>query len=114
MIFALLSVLATLPLLAEEAAAPHWAFVVPRAPALPEVRQVDWPRSEIDHFILAHLEREGLGPSPEADRETLIRRLSLDLTGLPPTLEQVDAFLADNSPDAYEKVVDRLLASPRY
>ena len=113
-IVALLSVLATLPLLAEEAALPHWAFVAPRALALPEVKQVDWPRSEIDHFVLAHLEREGLEPSPEADRETLIRRLSLDLTGLPPTLEQVDAFLADNSPDAYEKVVDRLLASPRY
>ena len=114
MIVALLSVLGALPLFSEEAAVPHWAFVEPRSPALPEVMLAGWSRNEIDHYILAHLEREGLAPSPEAGRETLIRRLTLDLTGLPPTLEQVDAFLGDKSPDAYEKVVDRLLASPRY
>ena len=114
MIVALLSVLGALPLFSEEAAVPHWAFVEPRSPALPEVMLAGWPRNEIDHYILANLEREGLAPSPEAGRETLVRRLTLDLTGLPPTLEQVDAFLGDKSPDAYEKVVDRLLASPRY
>ncbi|MBM48685.1 MAG: hypothetical protein CMP27_02480 [Roseibacillus sp.] len=114
MIVALLSVLGALPLFSEEAAVPHWAFVEPRSPALPEVMLAGWSRNEIDHYILANLEREGLAPSPEAGRETLIRRLTLDLTGLPPTLEQVDAFLGDKSPDAYEKVVDRLLASPRY
>lgn len=80
----------------------------------PEVENKAWPRNEIDHFVLARLELEGLAPSLEADRPTLIRRLTLDLTGLPPTLEEVDAFLADQSADAYEKVVDRLLASPRY
>ena len=73
-----------------------------------------WPRNAIDRFILARLEREGLEPSPEAARETLIRRLTLDLTGLPPTVAEVDAFLADRSPAAYERLVDRLLASPRY
>ena len=73
-----------------------------------------WVRNPIDAFVLARLEREGLTPSPEADRETLIRRVTLDLTGLPPTPAEVDAFLHDNSPNAYEKVVDRLLASPRY
>ena len=114
LISALLTVVGALPLPAEETTAPHWAFVAPRSPSPPDVRKVDWPRNEIDHFILAHLEKEGLGPSPEAGREVLIRRLTLDLTGLPPTLEQVDAFLADKSPNAYEKVVDRLLASPRY
>ena len=71
-------------------------------------------RNPIDAFVLERLEREGLKPSPEADRATLLRRVSLDLTGLPPTLAEVDAFLADTSPNAYEKVVDRLLRSPRY
>ena len=73
-----------------------------------------WPRNPIDYFILDRLEREGLAPSPEASRETLIRRVSLDLTGLPASPAEIDAFLRDKSPDAYEKVVDRLLASPRY
>ena len=82
--------------------------------ALPKVKNPTWPRNPIDHFILARLEKEGLTPSPEADKTTLIRRVTLDLTGLPPTPAEVDAFLADKSPDAYEKVVDRLLASPRY
>jgi hypothetical protein len=86
----------------------------PRRPELPPVKERHWPRSGIDHFILARLEKEGLRPSPEAERTTLIRRVTLDLTGLPPTPAEVDAFLADTSPSAYEKVVERLLASPRY
>ncbi|RMF95164.1 MAG: DUF1549 domain-containing protein, partial [Planctomycetota bacterium] len=92
----------------------HWAFVPPQRPALPEVQNEAWCRNPIDRFILARLESEGLKPSPEAEKTTLIRRVTYDLTGLPPTLEEVEAFLADDSPDAYEKVVDRLLASPHY
>jgi mono/diheme cytochrome c family protein len=94
--------------------AQHWAFVPPQRAALPKVQTPGWARNAIDDFILARLEREHLKPSPEADRATLIRRVTLDLTGLPPTLPEVDEFLADGSPDAYEKVVDRLLASPHY
>ncbi len=93
---------------------PHWAFVRPTRPALPTVRKAGWAVNEIDRFIQATLEKKGLAPSPEASRETLIRRVSLDLTGLPPTPAEVDAFLKDPSPKAYETVVDRLLASPRY
>lgn len=93
---------------------PHWAFVPPIRPALPPVRNANWPRNDIDRFILARIEEEGLQPSSQADKETLIRRASLDLTGLPPTLKELDDFLKDASPNAYEKVVDRLLASPRY
>ena len=78
------------------------------------MKNTAWPRNPIDYFILDRLEREGLAPSPEASREALIRRVSLDLTGLPPTPAEVDAFVQDQSPNAYEKVVDRLLASPRY
>ncbi|MCG8583272.1 MAG: DUF1549 domain-containing protein, partial [Pirellulales bacterium] len=92
----------------------HWAYVAPAKSELPSVKQSDWPTGAIDRFVLARLESEGLRPSPATDRARLIRRVSLDLTGLPPTVEEVDAFLADKSPDAYEKVVDRLLASPRY
>ncbi len=92
----------------------HWAFVRPRRPALPAVRDGAWPRNALDRFLLARLEAVGLTPSPEAPREALLRRLTLDLTGLPPTLAERDAFLADRSPDAYERVVDRLLASPHY
>jgi mono/diheme cytochrome c family protein len=92
----------------------HWAFTPPMRPAMPKVKNTAWPKNAIDSFILARLEREGLSPSPEADRTTLIRRVTLDLTGLPPTPAEVDAFLADTSPNAYEKVVDRLLQSPRY
>jgi len=92
----------------------HWAYVKPQRPPLPEVKDARWPHNEIDRFVLARLEKEGLKPSPEADRTTLIRRASLDVTGLPPTPQEVDAFLADGSPEAYEEVVDRLLASPRY
>ena len=92
----------------------HWSLEVPKRPALPVVKDSTWARNPIDHFLLAKLEKEGLTPSAEASRETLIRRVTLDLTGLPPTLAEVDAFLADKSADAYAKVVDRLLASPRY
>jgi hypothetical protein len=92
----------------------HWSFIPPKTPALPAVTQRAWVRNPIDAFVLARLEREGLKPSPEADRPTWLRRVSLDLTGLPPTLAEIDAFVADSSPQAYEKVVDRLLASPRY
>ena len=92
----------------------HWSFVPPRKPGLPSVQNTSWTRNEIDHFVLARLEAEGLEPSPEADRATLIRRASFDLTGLPPAPEEVDAFLADDSPEAYEKLIDRLLGSSRY
>jgi hypothetical protein len=92
----------------------HWAFVAPVRPELPVVKQKEWVRNPIDAFILSRLEAEGLHPSPAAPKEKLIRRVTLDLTGLSPTPEEVDAFLADNSADAYEKVVDRLLASPHY
>jgi hypothetical protein len=92
----------------------HWAFEPPRRPPLPAVTNPSWPRNAIDAFVLARLERERLEPAPEADRLTLIRRLSLDLTGLPPTPAEVEAFLADTSPDAYERQVDRLLQSPHY
>ena len=92
----------------------HWAFVPPSRPSLLPVRDEAWVRNPIDTFVLARLDNEGLKPSPQASREKLIRRVTLDLTGLPPTPEEIDAFLADPSSDAYEKVVDRLLASPRY
>lgn len=92
----------------------HWAFRKPVRPRLPEVQNGEWPRNPVDQFILARLEEEGLAPSPEADRTTLVRRLYLDLIGLPPTPVQVDEFLADQSPDAYERLVDRLLSSPYY
>ncbi len=92
----------------------HWAYVKPVRPPYPALKNKSWPRNGIDHFVLARLEREGLQPAPEADRARLIRRVSLDLTGLPPTVREVDDFLNDPSPNAYEKVVDRLLASPHY
>src|SRR5918912_23581 len=92
----------------------HWAFQPVRAPAVPAVRDAAWVRTPIDAFILAKLEAAGLRPSPPADKVTLLRRVTLELTGLPPTPEEVDAFLKDTSPDAYEKLVDRLLASPHY
>jgi hypothetical protein len=94
--------------------AEHWAFVPPVKPALPGVANPAWSRNEIDAFILARLEKEGLAPSPEVDRPTLIRRVTFDLTGLPPTPADVDAFVTDSSPGAYEAVVDRLLASPHF
>lgn len=89
--------------------AEHWSFVTPRQVAVPQVQHAEWPRNEIDHFVLARLERDGLRPSPEADRRALLRRVTLDLTGLPPTLDELRAFAADASPDAYERAVDRLL-----
>ncbi|MEO8661914.1 MAG: DUF1553 domain-containing protein [Bryobacteraceae bacterium] len=92
----------------------HWAYTAPVRPAEPVVKTKAWVRNPIDSFVLARLEREGLKPSPEAPKTTLIRRAAFDLTGLPPTREEVDAFLKDKSPDAYEKLVDRLLASPHY
>lgn len=91
-----------------------WSFIPPTTPRLPEVKAKEWPRNEIDSFILARLEAEKLSPNPEADRRTLIRRLSLDLTGLPPIPAEVEQFVSDQSPQAYEKLVDRLLQSPHY
>jgi hypothetical protein len=93
---------------------PHYAFVRPKQAPLPVLKDKTWPRNPIDAFILDRLEKEGLTPSPQADRGTLIRRLSLDLLGLLPTPSEVQAFASDLSPDAYEKLVDRLLASPHY
>ncbi len=92
----------------------HWSFVPPARPALPPVKDAKWPRNELDRFVLAKLEAEGLKPSAEADKATLIRRVTMDLTGLPPTIEEVDGFLADGSADAYGKLVDRLLGRPQY
>ena len=92
----------------------HWAFVAPARPAVPEVKNKRWVRNPVDAFILARLERAGIAPSPEADRFTLIRRLFLDLTGLRPTPQQARDFAADPSPDAYEQLVDELLASPHF
>ncbi len=92
----------------------HWAFQPLRAVAPPDVRGERWVRNEIDRFVLARLEQEGLAPAPEADKRTLLRRASFDLLGLPPTSAEIDAFEADSSPEAFEHVVDRLLASPHY
>jgi len=92
----------------------HWSFVKPRQAKLPAVKQKSWPRNSIDHYTLARMEAKGFKPSAEADRYTLIRRVYLDLIGLPPTPQQVDAFVNDKSPGAYQKVVDDLLASARY
>lgn len=93
---------------------PHWSFIPPQRPPLPEVSKKEWVRNPIDTFILARLEAEGLEPAPEADRRTLIRRLSLDLTGLPPEPFLVEEFVRDPAPDAYEQLVDRLLDSNRW
>jgi Protein of unknown function (DUF1553)/Protein of unknown function (DUF1549)/Planctomycete cytochrome C len=92
----------------------HWAFIAPRNAPPPRVHRASWPRNAIDEYILARLEAQGLQPSEPADRPTLIRRLTLDLVGLPPTTEEVEAFVQDRSADAYETLVDRLLASPHY
>ncbi|QDK81048.1 DUF1553 domain-containing protein [Spirosoma sp. KCTC 42546] len=93
---------------------PHWALIKPQKLDLPTVTDARWPKNGIDNFVLQKMEEKGLKPAPEADKETLLRRVSLDLTGLPPTLAELDAFLADTSPNAYEKVVNRLLESPHY
>lgn len=92
----------------------HWSFIPPVSKAVPQVSKADWVRNPIDAFVLAHLERNNIEPSAEASREQLLRRVTLDITGLPPTPADIDAFLNDRSPGAYEKVVDRLLASPAY
>lgn len=93
---------------------PHWAFMAPQLPKLPEIDDEDWPRNDIDRFILAKMAENGLEPNPEADKERLLKRVSLDLTGLPPSLDLQDRFRNDNSENAYEKVVDELLKSPHY
>ena len=96
------------------ARAPHWSFQKIQRPAMPAVRDRAWGRNAVDNFILARLEREGIAPAPEAPKLTLLRRVSFDLTGLPPTPEQIRGYLSDNRPDAYERVVDGLLNSPQY
>ncbi|QDU11196.1 DUF1553 domain-containing protein [Gimesia aquarii] len=92
----------------------HWSFIAPSRPELPTVKNQGWPRKSMDHFILARLEQEKLSPNPRASKTTLCRRLFLDLTGLPPTLKELDTFLKDDSPNATEKLVDRLLKSSHY
>lgn len=92
----------------------HWSLIPPRRPIVPDVENRTWPRNPIDRFLLARLESRRIAPSPEADRATLARRVSLDLTGLPPSPEDVDAFLGSTAPDSYEQLVERLLASPHY
>ena len=92
----------------------HWSYLKPIRPALPTVDQKSWPRNEIDFFILSRLQHEGLAPTPETDRSALIRRMSLDLTGLPPALEELDQFLSDLQPGAYERCVDRLLSKAAF
>src|SRR5882724_4819522 len=99
---------------APRATADHWSFKPVVAVAPPVVRDPGWVVNPVDAFVLARLERAGLRPAPGADRRTLIRRVYFDVTGLPPTPGEVEDFVADTSPDAYEKRVDRLLASPRY
>ena len=108
--------ISTLKRWVEEGAAwqEHWSFATPKAPLLPTVQLKQWPKTNVDRFVLARLEQENLKPSFEADKPTLLRRLSLDLSGLPPTPAEVDAFLNDKTATAYEKQVDRLLASPRF
>ncbi|MBN8681003.1 MAG: PSD1 domain-containing protein [Chitinophagales bacterium] len=93
---------------------PHWAFIKPQKKALPKIKDKNWPHNEIDHFILAKMEAQGLAPNEAADKERLLKRLSFDLTGLPPSPEMMDRFLADKSDQAYEKMIDELLAMPQY
>lgn len=92
----------------------HWAFTSPTLPQIPPVANKAWVKNELDHFILNKLEEKGITPNPEADRERLLKRISLDLTGLPPSLDLMESFLSDEDPDAYEKLVDRLLQNPSY
>ena len=92
----------------------HWSFLPPAKGAVPAVMQQDWTRNAVDHFVLAGLESAGLTPAGDANPEQLIRRLSFDLTGLPPTLSEIDQYLADTGPGSYERLVDRLLASPAF
>ena len=93
---------------------PHWSFVAPENPGIPDVKNEEWPRNEIDHFILQKQEEKGITPSEEADKERLLKRVCLDLIGLPPSLDMMDRFLADTSISAYEKIVDQLLQNPAY
>src|SRR5207248_1046360 len=93
---------------------PHWSFIAPKRPAPPEVKDASWGRNAIDRFVLARLEAKGLKPAPEAHRRTLARRLSLDLTGLPPAPADVEAFVDHKSPDYYEKYVDKVMNSPKW
>ena len=93
---------------------PHWSFIPVERPDLPVASDNDWTVNGVDHFIVERLKREGMSPQPQADKETLLRRVSIDLTGLPPTIDEIDSFLEDNNNDAYEKVVDRLLSSQHY
>ena len=92
----------------------HWAFVAPKMPSIPTVRETQWPKNPIDRFVLSKLEAAGLKPEPEADRDTLALRAAQTLTGLPPTLEELNAFRHDNQPGAYERYVDRLMSKPSY
>jgi hypothetical protein len=100
--------------LSEQTEQKHWSYVAPVRPALPQVSDESWVRNPIDRFVLTRLDREGMKPSPPADRSTLLRRVFLDLIGLPPTIEQANRFLSDARPDAYERLVDELLVSPHY
>lgn len=93
---------------------PHWSFTAPKSPRIPSVKKEEWVRDELDTFVLSKIEKAGLAPSDEAEKEVWLRRVSFDLTGLPPTIQEIDAFLADGSPQAFDKVVDRLLASETY
>ena len=97
-----------------DAARQHWAFQPPQTPTIPDVANADWCQNEIDRFVMAKLEDAGISPAPPADKQTLIRRATFDLIGLPPTPEQIDRFLADESPEAFAHVIDRLLQSPHY
>jgi len=92
----------------------HWAFTPPKSPAMPQVENKAWAKNEIDYFVLDRLEQKGIAPNEEADKERLLKRLSLDVTGLPPSIATMDRFLADNSTNAYEKIVDQLIATPAY
>ena len=92
----------------------HWAFVSPVKASLPEVINKAWPKNEIDYFVLHRMEQEGLSPNEQADKERLLKRVSLDITGLPPSLQMMDNFLADSSENAYEKIVDQLLQTDQY
>ncbi|MBR9774840.1 MAG: DUF1553 domain-containing protein [Cytophagales bacterium] len=93
---------------------PHWSFIPPKMPKIPEIEDKSWAKNEIDHFVAAKLKTHKQSPSTKASKETLIRRVSFDLTGLPPSLEEIEAFVANDAPDAYERLVDRLLASSAY
>src|SRR5262245_54178268 len=99
---------------AKPAGGAHWAFRAPVRPAVPRVKNGNWVRNPIDAFVLSRLEAKGLSPSPSADRRTLLRRVTFDITGLPPTPQEIESFVNDKSPLAYDRVVKRLLASPRF